>query len=89
MTLPRDVGSRFMIPILIIEPSKGIFISVRGTSVGAYCIGEKLHTLEVIRLSSGLPLAVVPILDMRGDAFIISAVVVRYKLDTNLQVCFF
>ena len=34
--LPRDIESRFMIPILIIEPSKGMFIFVRGTSVGAY-----------------------------------------------------
>ena len=34
--LPRDVGSRFMMPMLIIEPSIGIFMFVRGTSVGAY-----------------------------------------------------
>ena len=34
--LPRDVGSRFRVPILIMEPSKRMFIFVRGTSVGAY-----------------------------------------------------
>ena len=34
--LPRDVGSRFMIPMLIMDPFKGMFMSVRGTSVGAY-----------------------------------------------------
>ncbi len=34
--LPRDVGKRPMMPILMIEPSNGIFRSVRGTSVGAY-----------------------------------------------------
>ena len=36
LMLPRDMGSKFRMPMLIIEPSIGMFMLVRGTSVGAY-----------------------------------------------------
>ena len=36
LMLPRDVGSRLSIPMLIREPSTGRFIFVKGTSEDAY-----------------------------------------------------
>ena len=52
-------------------------------------IGQDFNVFKSICFPSGLPFAVVPILDVGCHAFIVSAVVVSYRLYANLQVCFF